>query len=346
MEEKVAEELAQLEKTVAPPTTALLPTAPAPPDGTLAGNNVNEVAANVAVSTEPETSANPPPPKEIAPKKRARSLKAKTEAAVGTNPVSSVTDPPPPLPSVPPPPPPSPPPLPAPPPPPATESEEPFIPAPIPVIPSPPPKLKIKLEENPSKPSRKRKTPTEAATAKTAPPEIVTTPVTRKEKIKPKQEIDEPPAQIPAEIPGCKINYATTSITTENVLTHKRIKKRPNYALMNDDADDAARRKKTEAMTRSSDATTSEVAKPAPAAPAASVRMSSRRRRAAETPEPETPEAEADDEDDDEFTPKHVSRSKAAKAKQEAEPGQKLLLLCEVYVLFPYPCTVLFCDFG
>ena len=103
--------------------------------------------------------------------------------------------------------------------------------------------------------------------------------------------------QMPLEIPGAKINYATTTITTENVIPHKRIKKRPNYALMNDDAEDALSRG------HKSDITIPDVA------------PRGKRKRTDDLQEQQ-------EERGDEFTPKHIGRRTARLKQQTPGPGK------------------------
>ena len=254
-EEQVAQDVPQQEEVV-PPPLAVVGSAVVPQDDLLTENSVSDVAANVAISTEPS-------PVEV-PKKRSRTFKGRTPSVE----MKSVSTP--------------------------SNDNVPFTPEPHNVPPEP-----VKVEEKPKSSNRKRKVSESA--------QILTrTPVSRRERTKSRTE-EEQTVPLPMETPGSKINYATTSITTENVITHKRIKKRPNYALMNDDADDAnSKGRKTDVNT------TPDVAPP----------RIKRSRIIEENEEKEVEEEDDDDDDDDEFAPKHISK-KAARLKQESsEPGK------------------------
>ncbi len=270
------------EPVVPPPLAIVEPANMEPPDEIMAEESVTEVAANVAISTEFAAA-------EMAPNKRSRVQKGKTVPHV--EPIIIAPEP-------------------------ITTEDVPFIP----IVPEPvvsPPRMKIKTETK-AKPAKKRRTSTEISLTESLLFDVGRTAAPKREKSKTSQEVVMPePKTQPMTLfdrPGCKIGYATTSITPENVLTHKRIKKRPNYALMNEDADDKARARKAEMLTRSSDAGLPSQPAAAEAEPATPAR--NKRRKPAE------PEEE-DEDDDDDFTPKHVSRSKAARLMQEtAEPGR------------------------
>ena len=168
-----------------------------------------------------------------------------------------------------------------------------FTPEPQIVLPEP-----VKIEEKPKSSNRKRKVSSESAQIP------IRTPVSRRERTKSRTE-EEQAVPLPMETPGSKINYATTSITTENVIPHKRIKRRPNYALMNDDADYANSKGRKTDVNAVPEVTTPRI----------------KRSRIKEHEEKEL-EEEDDDHDDDEFAPKHISK-KAARLKQESsEPGK------------------------
>ena len=204
LEEQVAQDVPQQEEIV-PPPLAVVGSALVPQDDILTESSVSDVAANVAISTEPSQVE--------VPKKRSRPFKSRTPSMeikfVSTSSNDNVTFPP-----------------------------EPQI---VPLEP-------VKVEEKPKFSSRKRKASSESAqiSAKTS--------VNRRERTKSRTE-EEQVMPLPMETPGSKINYATTKYkSTENVIPHKRIKRRPNYALMNDDADDAKRRKSD--VNATTDATT------------------------------------------------------------------------------------------
>ena len=257
LEEQAAQDVPQQEEVVPPPLAVVGSAAMVPQDDLLTENSVSDVAANVAISTEPS-------PVEV-PKKRSRPFKGRTPSME----MKFVSTP--------------------------SNDNVSFTPKLHNVPPEP-----VKVEEKPKSSNRKRKVSESA--------QILTrTPVRRRERTKSRTE-EEQTVPLPMETPGSKINYATTSITTENVIPHKRIKKRPNYALMNDDADDAnSKGRKTDVNVASPD-----VAPP----------RIKRSRIIEENEEKEEVEEEDDDDDDDEFAPKHISK-KAARLKQESsEPGK------------------------
>ena len=257
LEEQAAQDVPQQEEVVPPPLAVVGSAAMVPQDDLLTENSVSDVAANVAISTEPS-------PVEV-PKKRSRPFKGRTPSIE----MKFVSTP--------------------------SNDNVSFTPE----LHNVPPE-QVKVEEKPKSSNRKRKVSESA--------QILTrTPVSRRERTKSPTE-EEQTVPLPMETPGSKINYATTSITTENVIPHKRIKKRPNYALMNDDADDA------NSKGRKTDVNVTPVVAPP---------RIKRSRIIEENEEKEGVEEEDDDDDDDdEFAPKHISK-KAARLKQESsEPGK------------------------
>ena len=272
LEEHVAQDVPQQEEVVPPRLAVVGSAAMVPQDDLLTENSVSDVAANVAISTEPS-------PVEV-PKKRSRPLKGRTPSAerkfVSTPSNDNVS----------------------------------FPPEPQNVPPEP-----VKVEEKPKSSNRKRKVSESVQIP-------ARTPVSRRERTKSRTK-EEQTVPLPMETPGSKINYATTSITTENVIPHKRIKKRPNYALMNDDADDAnSKGRKTDVNT------TPDVAPP----------RNKRSRIIEENEEKEVEEEDDDDDDDDEFAPKHISK-KAARLKQESsEPGKISNIFYFKFISVEYRC--------
>ena len=270
LECQVAQEVPQQEEVV-PPPLAVVESAIVTQEDILNGGSVSDVAANVAISTEPA-------PMVETPKKRKRSFKGRTSSTE----MKLLHEPPVP--------------------------DAPFIPEPQLTPPKP-----IKVEEKPKSGTRKRKLSNEGVHQTLTRGTLNRIEQNQVKATKSKQE--EQQALLPDEISGSKINYATTSITTENVIPYKRHKKRPNYAAMNDDSEDG------KSQMRKSDVSVATPDVPPP--------RSKRTRTSVSTPQQEEDDDDInndldddDDDDDDSFTPKHVSR-RAAKLKQETiEPGK------------------------